>query len=334
MKIFYSWQSDLENRFNRSFIKKALEKAIGELNVDLNISEPDRQIELDHDTKNVPGTPDLANTILEKISSSKIFIADISFIAKREDSEGNKPPKKIPNPNVLIELGYALAKLGSDKVICVFNTATGDVADLPFDLRHKRHPIQYHLDDNSADDKKQQENNLVSTLKNAVKPIVEFEKYRTTTMPPLSSNPSREDIMNAIMSSDSEDDWERVAIRWEETVYFKKNVNLRFEMEFNENGTQYENFKEPWANKHPDPNASGYWCKLYYGATHIDSYILVSVDGGRALLPLPKSINELTINPLSYKVAQIHDSLGTLNQYMARSGLTLENKKLESMLTS
>ena len=63
MKIFYSWQSDLENAHNRNFIKNALEKAIKELNENCSVDEPQRKLELDHDTKGIPGTPDLANTI-------------------------------------------------------------------------------------------------------------------------------------------------------------------------------------------------------------------------------------------------------------------------------
>ena len=40
-----------------------------------------------------------------------------------------------PNPNVLVELGYALGKLGEGKVVCVHNLVTGRVEDLPFDIR-------------------------------------------------------------------------------------------------------------------------------------------------------------------------------------------------------
>lgn len=127
------------------------------------------------------------------------------------------------------------------------------------------------------------------------------------------------------MASDSKDDWEMLSLNCKDTVYYKKNVNLRFEIEYNEAGTHRERFEEPWANKHPHPNATSYWCRLYYGSTLIDTYILVSVDGGRALLPLPQTAVDLIINPLIYKVAQLFDSMGTLNQYIRRSGLLLES---------
>jgi len=57
--IFYSWQSDLENRTNRSFIEDALEKALKILHQDLEVHPAlrDAEFRLDKDTAGVPGTP-------------------------------------------------------------------------------------------------------------------------------------------------------------------------------------------------------------------------------------------------------------------------------------
>ena len=85
---------------------------------------------------------------------------------------------------------------------------------------------------------------------------------------------------------------------------------------------QNKDFKEPWANKHPDPSATGYYARLYYGPTLLKTYILVSVDGGRATLPLPDR-ETLQVTPEAYFVASLFDSIGTLDQYMGRSGLTV-----------
>jgi hypothetical protein len=169
MKIFYSWQNDLERKHNRGFIKGALEKVVRQLNVELSIEEPERQVELDHDTMGVPGTPDLANTIFDKIAESTVFVADVSFIAERAENN-----RKLSNPNVLIELGYAFSKLGSDKVVCVMNTAYGKPDDLPFDLKHKRHPVQY----SSTGDLKSAKEDLVKSLKAAIALIIRQERYK------------------------------------------------------------------------------------------------------------------------------------------------------------
>lgn len=40
-----------------------------------------------------------------------------------------------PNPNVLVELGYAAHSLGWDRIIVVVNTAHGAIEELPFDFR-------------------------------------------------------------------------------------------------------------------------------------------------------------------------------------------------------
>jgi hypothetical protein len=93
--IFYSWQSDLPNGTNRSFIQKALETAAQDLRNDNSIAvEP----VVDRDTANTPGSPDIADTILKKIDAADIVVADVSII-----NHGSKA-RPTPNPNVLIEM--------------------------------------------------------------------------------------------------------------------------------------------------------------------------------------------------------------------------------------
>lgn len=69
------------------------------------------------------GMPDITESIFTKISNSSVFIADISII---NDAWINR---KTPNPNVLIELGYAARTLGWDKIICIFNSDYGSFND-------------------------------------------------------------------------------------------------------------------------------------------------------------------------------------------------------------
>jgi len=159
--IFYSWQSDLPNSTNRGFIGKCLEEAIFSLNKDLMIDAV-----IDRDTKNVIGTPDIVSSIFNKIDNANIFVADVSFI--NADSSG----KKCPNPNVLIELGYAAKALGWDKIICVFNSQYGKIEELPFDLRFRR-PILYSIinPSNKTKDKKV----LTNIFKDALQGIIEHD---------------------------------------------------------------------------------------------------------------------------------------------------------------
>lgn len=141
----------------------------------------------------------------------------------------------------------------------------------------------------------------------------------------LSKNPTKENIERVILESDPVTDW-RGHTDNERSVYtYASDVNLRFEMLNDERGIQCEDFREPWANKFPDHRATGYWCNLFYSSTQIDRYILVAVDGARALLPIPKHVSSslvsMEVMPIEYKVAQIHDTIKSLDKYMTMAGL-------------
>ncbi|WP_301074317.1 hypothetical protein [Sphingomonas sp.] len=137
-KVFWSWQSDQPARETRDVIKAALQRALSNLQAEFEEAErPD----IDHDTKDVPGSPDIVAAILEKIDAAAVFVADVTPIAVSGSG------KHVANPNVLIELGYAKRALRLSRVIQVWNTAlTGaTVEDLPFDMRQRRKPIEFAL---------------------------------------------------------------------------------------------------------------------------------------------------------------------------------------------
>lgn len=148
--IFYSWQSDLPNKYNRGFIADILEKSVKEIN-----KSEDYIIEfnIDRDTLGKTGSPDIVNTIFDKIQNSEIFICDISLI------NNNQEGKKTPNPNVLIELGYAASAVGWENIICLFNEGFGELKSLPFDIQHRR-IITYSLNDLNNDKKIEIRNSL------------------------------------------------------------------------------------------------------------------------------------------------------------------------------
>ena len=152
--IFYSWQSDLPNRTNRGFIKDALQKAIKGLNK--NPAFVDAPRELDVDTAGVPGSPDIADTILDKINKAEVCVFDVSII-------GLANGRPCPNPNVLIELGYAVQALSWARLILVFNRAHGAPEDLPFDIRGRR-IVDYDAPD-GAEGPAEEKKKLVGKLK-------------------------------------------------------------------------------------------------------------------------------------------------------------------------
>lgn len=158
--VFYSWQSDLPNATNRGLILDALERAAKKICSDDSVMvEP----VLDRDTQNVPGAPDIAHTIFQKIEKADAFVADVSII-----NPGLGRPT--PNPNVLLELGYALKTLGNARTVLVANTVNGSVEMLPFDLRTKR-VLTYRLPP-GAEDKPDQRRKLQEGLEVALRAIL------------------------------------------------------------------------------------------------------------------------------------------------------------------
>lgn len=127
-RVFYSWQSDCPSNTNRNFILQALETAAQELRNDETITiEP----VIDRDTLGLGGSPDISQSIFSKIDSASVFVCDVSII----DPKSKKPS---PNPNVLLELGYAIKVLGWGRIVMVMNTEFGEPTELPFDLRSRR----------------------------------------------------------------------------------------------------------------------------------------------------------------------------------------------------
>lgn len=139
-KVFFSWQSDTESKAGLLLIREALGQAIQRLNLDL---------ELDEATRNQPGSQILFETIRQKIESCAIFVPDLTFIGQSQDGR-----KKLPNSNVLVEYGYALANLAEERILPVMNLYFGGIDQLPFDLRHRSIKVSYHLSLDSTEAEK------------------------------------------------------------------------------------------------------------------------------------------------------------------------------------
>lgn len=127
--IFYSWQSDLPRKVNKNLILNALQQAKDELEEEF----PDIHIIIDEATRNRTGSPNIVESILNKIENCDFYIADISIINNQETAT-----KKMPNPNVLFECGYALNVLGTERITLLFNEHFGSLKTVPFDLLQRR----------------------------------------------------------------------------------------------------------------------------------------------------------------------------------------------------
>lgn len=158
MKVFWSWQSDHDGKISHYLIRDALEAAIEKLKLPKDIEEPSEaerrvNLELDHDTKGETGFTDVADSIFKKIEKCAVFVADVTPVGKtslrpRGKRSGVRP---IMNPNVGIELGYAIKAITWSNCLGVMNLAYGKIDDLPFDIHRTRSwPVTYTLKERAS----------------------------------------------------------------------------------------------------------------------------------------------------------------------------------------
>jgi len=162
--IFFSWQSDLPEDTNHYAIKDCIKKATKGTN-----------LSYDEATRGTSGCVNILDKILEKIPIADIFVCDITTVGRIPKSKycPNSKSRPTPNPNVLLELGYAIANLGLERIILVYNQKYANkrisaYSDLPFDIP-KHRIIGYKVDNKNDKDGK---NGLTGALKNAIEAIL------------------------------------------------------------------------------------------------------------------------------------------------------------------
>ncbi len=163
--VFFSWQADTPNEVGRTFLKEVLHEVCESMASDTALDEALRSVTVDSDTQGVAGQPPIAETIFKKIDAAAVFVADMTFTGTRMDD------RPTPNPNVLIEYGWALKSITNERVICVMNTTYGEPSNesLPFDLAHLRWPIRYTLPaDATSKARAEEKRKLASALKDAI----------------------------------------------------------------------------------------------------------------------------------------------------------------------
>lgn len=145
--------------------------------------------------------------------------------------------------------------------------------------------------------------------------------------PPLTGL-SRNAVFTRVAESNPTQDWEEGARQGGELYYYVWDSNLCIEHDRIKSARQA--FREPWVLKFPDKE--NVWSEEYVvrlGTTSIASFRMVVVDGGRAIMPLPKGPQDLKITRLQYVLAKVFDRLDTLDDYMRQAGFeTVEEATL------
>ncbi len=118
--------------------------------------------------------------------------------------------------------------------------------------------------------------------------------------------------VEVLLAESSGDDW----IKNDELGVFtyKKDLSLRIERV-----AEDREFVEPWATKFPDKNARAIEYRVYYNNSFVDERLLVSVDGARAILPLPKSAKDLIVKKSNINFARIVNTGSLFDNYLKQS---------------
>src|SRR5262245_26444562 len=135
--LFFAWQSDSPVDDNKHLIRGAAKAAVKRVAADGDVEESPR---LDHDTKGLSGTPEVAREIFTKIERAGMFLGDVTFVGSSRSYDDRE--KKLPNMDVAIELGYAGKAVGWERVILVMNTTYGEPDEQVFDIKHRRNTIR------------------------------------------------------------------------------------------------------------------------------------------------------------------------------------------------
>lgn len=170
--VFYSWQNDLPKKCNRTFIREALDEAVRRVTAEGQVEDSPR---VDSGMEGIAGSPEVASVMFDKIDRCALFVADTSLVGTVVPVNPDDEKKRVPNPNVSLEMGYAAARIGWDRIICVMNEHYGLRKELPFDVRNRRFPIDYTLDPNAMDRKDKTKTELVEWLTTAINTAVQNE---------------------------------------------------------------------------------------------------------------------------------------------------------------
>jgi len=138
----------------------------------------------------------------------------------------------------------------------------------------------------------------------------------------FSENMTLEKIIK-IVSESIKEDWNVKSDDNSDFAYFKKNPLIRIVSNHNTNLIN-SNFHENWVDNFLDKTASMWHYELFYSDSKLETYYLISVDGARGLLPLPKSSKDLKVKPIQYKIAKIFDRFDKLDFYLGQAGISIE----------
>ncbi len=120
--------------------------------------------------------------------------------------------------------------------------------------------------------------------------------------------------INSILENSSNQEWECVG---ENTIFWKNDVLLHIGYEYD--GPTQTSTGALFPNQLQ--NSRRVICKVLYSSSVIDELVLISVDDGRAFLPVP-NVLQTTVTKHEADIARLL-SKGNFDDYLQRAGMTI-----------
>jgi hypothetical protein len=193
-KVFFAYQSDIPEEFGKKFIIEAMDQTIDRM------KKEGINLELEYGMRKTPGNPLLIEEMLGKSKNADLVLVDLTFTSSKNWFESKKikflnkeirvlnrfEDKLSPNPNALLEMGYAWAQKGYHRTALLMNTAYGTPEDLPVDLKGFRWAIPFNINEINFSEAKQKRKELAIDLYNAIKPAISSDaQYQQERLKPI-----------------------------------------------------------------------------------------------------------------------------------------------------
>ncbi|HEC37305.1 MAG TPA: hypothetical protein ENI29_03655 [bacterium] len=116
------------------------------------------------------------------------------------------------------------------------------------------------------------------------------------------SLPMTTDIITKILETSHPNKWTYSDSQGVYTYNIDVDLTIRIKEDVRGN---WEEFKEDWVIKFPDPKASKIIVNIYYRSSFIKDYLFVLVDGGRYIIAPPNTPTDLRITRFQYNLGRI-----------------------------
>jgi len=138
-------------------------------------------------------------------------------------------------------------------------------------------------------------------------------------------------ILTKLEQSNPKTDWKLVDYQYDgcsQMAYCIHDVDFRLICRSINKDSSFFHYKAGWSKLSDHRISERIPVDLFYKSTLIENFTLVLVDSAQAVLPIPLSDDDLRVRLSNYRIAQIFDEMGNLDEYMQRAGLSLLNGSL------